>query len=431
MEITAFAGLPTVLFLNAPTPEQLAQFADHRVLGIAGIARSQSPGWMDHNLPPVFELLRSLGAPIAHYKVCSTFDSAPHVGSIGRAIDIGAPILGGAWKPVVVGDPGMGRYQAFGYLFAAVNGVGYPLNEHPVMSCHPITPMDDANLGRHLARQTSKTIGLIDFVAMKKGEADARLAGALSAGTEIVFLDVLDRETFAEAGRLIWENRGERLFGIGSQGFEAALVAYWRSARLIPAQPEVFRATPASRIACVSGSVSPITAAQIAFAVDHGFAPIPIDARQAIDPSAWERECGRAAERALVALGDGHDPIVYTAAGPDDPAVQALRTAVAAAKVPLETVNDRIGAGLGRILNDVLRKGGLTRAVISGGDSSSHAASVLGVYALTAVAPIAPGSPLCRAHASDPVLAGLEIALKGGQVGQPDFFYAAKAGGTA
>jgi uncharacterized protein YgbK (DUF1537 family) len=409
----------------------LAQFADHRVLGIAGIARSQSPGWMDHNLPPVFELLRSLGAPIAHYKVCSTFDSAPHVGSIGRAIDIGAPILGGAWKPVVVGDPGMGRYQAFGYLFAAVNGVGYPLNEHPVMSCHPITPMDDANLGRHLARQTSKTIGLIDFVAMKKGEADARLAGALSAGTEIVFLDVLDRETFAEAGRLIWENRGERLFGIGSQGFEAALVAYWRSARLIPAQPEVFRATPASRIACVSGSVSPITAAQIAFAVDHGFAPIPIDARQAIDPSAWERECGRAAERALVALGDGHDPIVYTAAGPDDPAVQALRTAVAAAKVPLETVNDRIGAGLGRILNDVLRKGGLTRAVISGGDSSSHAASVLGVYALTAVAPIAPGSPLCRAHASDPVLAGLEIALKGGQVGQPDFFYAAKAGGTA
>jgi 3-oxoisoapionate kinase len=431
MEITAFAGLPTVLFLNPPTPEQLAQFADHRVFGIAGIARSQSPEWMDHNLPPVFELLRSLGAPIAHYKVCSTFDSAPHVGSIGRAIDIGAPILGGAWKPVVVGDPGMGRYQAFGYLFAAVNGVGYPLNEHPVMSCHPITPMDDANLGRHLARQTSKTIGLIDFVAMKKGEADARLAGALSAGTEIVFLDVLDRETFAEAGRLIWENRGERLFGIGSQGFEAALVAYWRSARLIPAQPEVFRATPASRIACVSGSVSPITAAQIAFAVDHGFAPIPIDARQAIDPSAWERECGRAAERALVALGDGHDPIVYTAAGPDDPAVQALRTAVAAAKVPLETVNDRIGAGLGRILNDVLRKGGLTRAVISGGDSSSHAASVLGVYALTAVAPIAPGSPLCRAHASDPVLAGLEIALKGGQVGQPDFFYAAKAGGTA
>ena len=431
MEVTAFAGLPTVLFLNPPTPEQLAQFADRRVIGIAGIARSQSPAWMDRNLPPVFGLLRSLGAPIVHYKVCSTFDSAPHVGSIGRAIDLGAPILGGAWKPVVVGDPGMGRYQAFGYLFAVANGVGYPLNEHPVMSRHPITPMDDANLGRHLAKQTAREIELIDFVAMKKGEADARLAGALSAGTEIVFLDVLDRETFAEAGRLIWENRGERLFGIGSQGFEAALVAYWRSIGLIPAEPEVFRAPPASRIACVSGSVSPITAAQIAFAVEHGFAPIPIDARQAIDPAAWERERGRAVERALAALGEGRDPIVYSAAGPEDPAVQALRAAVAAAKASLETVNDRIGAGLGQILSNVLRESRLTRAVISGGDSSSHAASVLGVYALTAVAPIAPGSPLCRAHSSDPVLAGLEIALKGGQVGRPDFFCAVKAGGTA
>jgi len=430
MEVTAFAGLPTVLFLNPPTPEQLAQFADRRVIGIAGIARSQSPAWMDRHLPPIYELLRALGAPIAHYKVCSTFDSAPHVGSIGRAIDLGTPVLGGAWTPVVVGDPGMGRYQAFGSLFAVANGIGYPINEHPVMSRHPITPMDDANLGRHLAKQTSKTIGLIDFVAVKNGEADARLASALSAGTEIVFLDVLDRETFAEAGRLIWENRGERLFGTGSQGFEAALVAYWRSAGLIPAEPEGFRAPPASRIACVSGSVSPITAAQIAFAVEQGFAPIPIDATQAIDPSAWERECGQAVERALAALGEGRDPLVYSAAGPDDPAVQALRTAVATAGVPLEAVNDRIGAGLGRILEGVLRKSQLTRAVISGGDSSSHAASVLGVYALTAVAPIAPGSPLCRAHSSDPALAGLEIALKGGQVGRPDFFWAVKRGGA-
>src|SRR5919206_1380897 len=237
MEVTAFAGLPTVLFLHPPTPDRLAQYADRRVIGIAGIARSQTPDWMDRNLPPVFELLRAINAPIAHYKVCSTFDSAPHVGSIGRAVDLGAPILGGVWQPVVVGDPGMGRYQAFGYLFAVANGVGYPLNEHPVMSRHPITPMDDANLGRHLAKQTTKTIGLIDFVAMKRGEADARLANALGNGTEIVFLDVLDHETFVEAGRLIWENRGERLFGIGSQGFEAALVAYWRSIRLVPAEP--------------------------------------------------------------------------------------------------------------------------------------------------------------------------------------------------
>ena len=39
----------------------------------------------------------------------------------------------------------------------------------------------------------------------------------------------------------------ERLFGIGSQGFEAALVAYWRSAGLIPVEPEKSRASSVSR----------------------------------------------------------------------------------------------------------------------------------------------------------------------------------------
>jgi 3-oxoisoapionate kinase len=430
MEVTAFAGLPTVLFLHPPTPEQLAQFADYRVIGIAGVARSQNPDWMERNLPSVFQLLRSLEAPIAHYKVCSTFDSAPHVGSIGRAIDIGTPILGGTWHPLVVGDSGMGRYQVFGNLFALANGVGYPLDEHPTMSRHPVTPMHDAHLGRHLAKQTAKRIGLVDFVAIKQRQADARLASELNTGAEIVSLDVLDHETLVEAGRLVWENRGERLFAIGSQGFEAALVAYWRSAGLIPEESQRFRASAISRIACVSGSVSPVTAAQIAFAVENGFAPIPIDATRAVNASAWESELARTAEQAFAALAQGRDPLVYTAAGPDDPAVQALRAAIAAAGVSTETVNDRIGAGLGSILNRVLREARLTRAVISGGDTSGHAASTLGVYALTAVAPIAAGSPLCRAHTSDAGLAGLEIALKGGQVGAPDFFCAVKRGGT-
>ena len=98
MEITAFAGLPTVLFLNSPTREHLAQFADHRVIGIAGIARSQNTEWMDRHLPPIFKLLRSLDAPIIHYKVCSTFDSAPHVGSIA------APSTSGRGSSVAAGN---------------------------------------------------------------------------------------------------------------------------------------------------------------------------------------------------------------------------------------------------------------------------------------------------------------------------------------
>ena len=56
------------------------------------------------------------------------------------------------------------------------------------MSRHPVTPMDEADLGRHLARQTEKPIGLVDFVAMKRGQGDAQLARALAEGARIVSL---------------------------------------------------------------------------------------------------------------------------------------------------------------------------------------------------------------------------------------------------
>jgi uncharacterized protein YgbK (DUF1537 family) len=427
LEVLTFAGLPAVLFLDVPTPERLARFAGCRAVGVAGVARSQNPDWMDRNLPLAFRALAALGAPIAHYKVCSTFDSAPHTGSIGRAVDLGAPILGGAWHPLLVAAPALGRYQAFGNLFAVVNGKGYRLDRHPVMSRHPVTPMAESDLGRHLAKQTDKRIGLVDFAAMKRGEADAALRRELESGAEIVSLDVLDDETLAEAGRLVWQNRRDRLFAVGSQGLEYALIAHWRAAGLLDMPQQAFRAQPVEHVICVSGSCSPVTAGQIAFAAEHGFAAIRLDVARAVDEAEWRRELGRAAERALAELGAGRDPIVFTAAGPDDPAVAALGSAAAAGGVALGTVNDRIGAGLGRVLDRVLRESGLTRAAIAGGDTSGHAVLTLGVHALTALAPIAPGSPLCLAH-SDSGGAGLEIALKGGQVGAPDFFLAVKKG---
>ncbi|MFC4173896.1 four-carbon acid sugar kinase family protein [Microvirga sp. GCM10011540] len=430
MEVMTFAGLPTVMFLDVPTPAQLAGFQGYRAIGVAGISRSQSSTWMEEHLPPIFHALAKLEAPIAHYKICSTFDSAPQVGSIGKAIELAAPILGGAWHPLIVGAPALSRYQAFGNLFAAIAGEGYRLDRHPVMARHPVTPMNEADVLRHLARQTDKASGLVDFVSMKQGQSDERLAALAGKGAEIVTLDVLDEETLAEAGRLVWEHRGERLLAVGSQGVEYALVAHWRRSGLLPNEVPAFQAQPVERIIAVSGSCSPITAGQIAYAEANGFAALPIDATLAVDAREWRREIGRATEQALCLLGEGKDPLVYTARGPDDPAVADLTRAIAASGVPAGAANDRIGNGLGRLLDTALRESRVTRAVIAGGDTSGHASLALGIFALTALAPIAPGSPLCRAHSEDAAHEGLEITLKGGQVGGPDFFCAVKRGGA-
>ena len=427
MEATAFAGVETVLFLSAPSPERLTAFAHYRAIGVAGISRAQSPAWMDEHLPAIYRLLADTGAPIIHYKLCSTFDSAPTIGSIGRAADIAATLFDG-WFPLVVADPGMGRYQACGNLFAFAQDGIHRLDRHPVMSRHPVTPMDEADLNRHLAKQTDIKIGLVDFVAMKHAGSDARLRAEIDGGAKIVSLDVLDAETLAEAGRLIWTTHGAQQFCLGSQGVEAALVAHWRKANLIPDVARVRGPTRVDRIACVSGSVSPVTASQIACAREKGFATIALDAARAVDPRGWQDEVARATTSALAELSAGRDALVYTAAGPDDPAVAAFRTSVATSGIAIEIVNERIGEGLGKILERIVDETRLPRVVISGGDTSGRAASLLGIDALTAIAPLAPGSPLCRAHAERQDRDGLEIALKGGQVGAADYFVKARDG---
>jgi uncharacterized protein YgbK (DUF1537 family) len=430
MDVLSAAGLPTVLFLDIPKPAELARFSGYRGIGIAGIARSRDPEWMDRHLPPMFEALAATGAPIAHYKTCSTFDSAPEIGSIGRAIDIGAAMFGVDWTPMVVAAPALGRWQVFGNLFAVSNGAPHRLDRHPSMQHHPVTPMDEADLGRHLARQTARRIGLVDFLALQSGAGDAALAAALAGGAQIVSLDAVDEATLAEAGRLIWQNRDAVKFAVGSQGIEYALVAHWRATGLLPADPQPLLMEAVSRIVVVSGSCSPVTAQQIAHAGEHGFRCIPIDATQAVDTLAWRRETTRATAAALQALSEGFDPLVHTALGPDDPAVAALREAVRTSGVSAGDVNDRIGTGLGIVLGDVLRQAGLVRGAIAGGDTSGHAVQAMGIRALTALASLAPGTGLCRAFTEDPDAPELELALKGGQIGAADFFSALRRGNS-
>ena len=82
LEVLAFAGLRCALFLKPPTPGQLDRLAGYDAIGVAGDSRGMSPAEMDAALPAVFDALAALGAPIVHYKVCSTFDSSPAIGSM-------------------------------------------------------------------------------------------------------------------------------------------------------------------------------------------------------------------------------------------------------------------------------------------------------------------------------------------------------------
>lgn len=399
LEAFASNGLETVLFLRPPEVGLLERFRDCRVLGLAGVSRSKSPAWMSENLPGVFGSLRDLGAPFCHYKVCSTFDSSPETGSIGRALEIGQATFGCRFVPVVVGAPSLGRYVLFGNLFARAGDATYRIDRHPAMSRHPVTPMTESDLRVHLGRQTAQRIGLVDLNALRDGEASRRLDALLDDGTEVVVFDGLDEASLAAIGRVVWAQCVQGpLFAVGSSGLDYALIAHWRTEGRLPPKPEFADPGPAERLVVVSGSCSPMTERQIRWALANGFAGVRVD------PLGIDGVRGEA----LAGLREGRGIVLYTALGPQDRRDGAY--------------GESLGARLGVLLRELLQSSGVRRAVVAGGDTASHAGQQLGLYALGLRKPLDPGTPMCRGYSSDPKLDGLELVFKGGQVGAEDFF---------
>jgi uncharacterized protein YgbK (DUF1537 family) len=426
MEVLTVAGLPTVLFLAVPAAEDLARFPGRRGIGVAGTARRRSPEWMRAHLPAALSALDRLGAPVLHYKVCSTFDSSPTIGSIGCALEIALAATPRAWCAMVVGAPALRRYQAFGNLFAAVDGVGYRLDRHPTMSRHPVTPMTEADLRLHLARQTDERVHLVDLVALKQGRGTQALAAAREGGARAVLFDVIDDDTLAEVGRVIWQGRGDGVLAVASSGLEYALVAHWRAAGKLPPPPAVTDRGPVERLLVVSGSCSPGTAQQIRWAAGNGFVPIRLDAVAAIDPARSRQEIDRIVGESCAALAAGRDVVVFSAEGPHDPAIGLLRDAAARNHQAPEALQAAVTEALGNVLAAVTLRSNLSRVVVAGGDTSGTATGRLGIYALEAAMPLAPGGPLCIGHRRG--LPPIEIALKGGQIGGADFFGQVKRG---
>jgi uncharacterized protein YgbK (DUF1537 family) len=310
-------------------------------------------------------------------------------------MDLGRAVFRPEWVPIAVGAPTLRRYVAFGNLFATVDGVAHRIDRHPTMSRHPVTPMREADLRLHLALQTDCRIALVDLHNL----ADP----AIDPGADAVLFDTVDDASLLRVGRILWERR--QPFIVGSSGVEYALTAHWIAESVAPEPPPPPGPSRVDQVLVLSGSCSPVTAAQIRHAESNGFAATRLD------PLALARGEGveRAVRAALEALGAGRSAVLYSAAD-------------AADRVDLGDSRDALGEQSGRVMAAVLDRAPIRRAMVAGGDTSSHAGRQLGIQALTFLARVAPGAPLCRAWSRDPRRDGLEIVFKGGQLGQPDFF---------
>lgn len=426
MEALTLGGLDTVLFLEPPDESMLAeQFPEIQCYGIAGVSRSMSPQDMERELRPIFEQMKSIPSKLVHYKICSTFDSSPEVGSIGCAIRVGREVFGNQTIPLLVGAPVLKRYTLFGNHFATVKGDTYRLDRHPTMSKHPITPMHEADLRKHLQNQTKDKIGLMDILELDR-ELDEvqQLYDKKLKEYEIILFDVLDERRLTLAGHLIWHHStGEHQFVVGSSGVEYALTSLWREEGLV--KDTTFRLNSpgdAGQILVLSGSCSPVTQGQIEYAGRNGFKALRVPVEELLDPDMESDVQRDLIQDALNILREGYSLILYTALGPDDGGVQNVRLALESKGMATGSTGEFIGKKLGQFARELIWQTDLRRIVVAGGDTCGYASRELNIFALKVFSPIAPGSPLCTAFSGDPKIDGLQIALKGGQVGREDYF---------
>lgn len=439
LEVLHFAGLRCALFLTTPDAATLAQLGPFDAIGVATDSRAMTPAEMRTQLPPLLQALAALPVPWVHYKVCSTFDSAPHIGSIGTVLELGREAFGDAPVPIVAATPALGRYCVFGHLFArsGTDGRVHRIDRHPVMAQHPVTPMGESDLVRHLGAQSALTIGkfALNHFSAGRPAIDAELARQIALAPAALLFDGSEAAHLTELGRLLERlsnAAGPARFAIGSSGLEYAMTQWWRDSAQLPEAAAAGTVDAVDRVLAVSGSASPLSALQIDAALAAGFADLPVDARALVAGSEGEAARDALIESACAALAAGRSVMLHTARGPQDARIDAMLAALERDGVSRDAARHeggrRLGQRLGEVVDAVLRRVPLHRLLLSGGDTASRITQALAPQAIQIDARLAPGAPLCRLIGGPPHVDGLQVALKGGQMGGTDYFVRAWRG---
>lgn len=398
-------GVRTMQTLGLPDESTLASATDRfDAIVIALKSRSIEPAAAVRASLVALEALRRLGVEQVQFKYCSTFDSTER-GNIGPVTDA---LLTATDEPFTVAVPALpinGRTQYGGCLF--VNG--QLLSQSP-MRDHPLNPMGEANLVRHLQRQTARRVGLTDWGVVRSGPGaiGKRFQELADEGVSISLVDVLDDDDLTSVA----EACSRMTLITGGSGLAMRLPDIWsRQGRLGETSKEVAR-TRRDRAATLilSGSCSAATLAQVADAQQRGIEPAKVDAAALLR---GDEEIDRLEAQARRSIASSGAALVSSSAGTEER--ERVRET---AGVEAETIRLAIERCFGELARRIVGQGGVPQLIVAGGETSGAAVEALGVKAMEVLGPIDPGVPAMRT-VGEP---SLRLALKSGNFGAPDFF---------
>ena len=401
-------GLRTVQLIGLPSGDAAAELAQADAVVVALKSRTTPAADAVADSLAALRWLQAAGARQFIFKVCSTFDSTPE-GNIGPVAEALLAALAGPGKGlglVCPAFPENGRTVFRGHLF-----VGDALLSDSGMRHHPLTPMTDANLVRVMQAQCSGRVGLLrhDTVARGAAAISARLDTLQAEGVRWAVADAIDNadllQLAAGAAQLpLWVAGSGLALGL------PAVLAKRGWVRLDSQAAQLDRLTGPAAV--LAGSCSLATQAQVAHWLAAG--------RPAwrIDPAAAARGEPVAAQALAWAAQQTDTPLVYATTDASTLAATQATLGVAQAGALVEQVLAQVAQGL--------VAAGAQRLVVAGGESAGAVVQALGVQRLRIGAAICPGVPWTQAVLAAGT-APLQLALKSGNFGGPDFFSLALA----
>src|SRR5919202_783939 len=286
--------------------------------------------------------LRAAGCNRYYKKICSVFR-----GNIGAELNALLDGLGERFALVVAGFPKTGRLTIEGIHYVH----GQKLEDSDFRR-DPVHPMTRSNLVEILQSQTHRTVRHLSYRDIARGP-DANY----------LLLDVAGQEALATIARAA---QGERVI-VGSSGLAEELAKFWSEHRS-HAPPIHFPPPLHLGVLCVAGSLTPQTAAQVAYLAAQGISVFELDTFRLFDPHERAAEIERLLQLIAPRLSLGQDVVLSSASRADvaeqTQAIGMTRgfTPVAIARLVSETIAKLVAA--------VVDRTGQNRLLVAGGDTA-------------------------------------------------------------
>lgn len=400
-------GVRTLLCLGLPDPE-LAEASRGRydALVVCLKTRSVAPEEACAVSLAALGRIQTLLPRQVQFKYCSTFDSTER-GNIGPVTEALMNATGCAFSIAVPALPVNGRTQYLGYLF-----VNATLLSESSLRHHPLNPMTEPNLVRHLQKQTRSKVGLVPLGVVREGVESVRAAceRLTQNGVSIALVDAIedrDLEIIAEAcatHRLI----------TGGSGITGKLPAVWRRlgwwTPLEAAHQPIGGA--AKGVLILSGSCSAATLEQLGDYRREAVATAVDVATLLANPVA---EVDRVWLDVAARLKDGAHALAYSSAS------SAEREPVLADLAVRGHTADQVATAIESAFAALAKRAveaGVRRVVVAGGETAGAVVAALGIQAADVLDTLDPGVPALRTT-GDPALG---LVLKSGNFGSPGFF---------